>query len=98
MSKSTLAKFYRLGTVGTTYGEVYKVKRFKDEICIKRVNVEHMTTEEQRAAISECNIMASLTHRHICKYYDSLDKVYLILSWSSAQMEFAATITSFEKE
>ncbi len=74
MSKSTLADFTDLALLGRgSFGEVYKVKRFKDqkEYVMKQIRVDDMTTSEQREAISECNIMASLKHTHICKYYDS---------------------------
>ena len=74
MSKSTLKDFEILTRLGQgSFGTVHKVRRRADNniYVMKLIPIGQMDSRGQQDAINEVNILASLNHPYIVKYYDS---------------------------
>ena len=56
-----------------SFGAVYKVIRKRDhkEYVIKKINLEGMTKEERLEAVKETQVMDSLKHENVVRYYQS---------------------------
>jgi NIMA (never in mitosis gene a)-related kinase len=74
MSKSSLKDFEMLTRLGQgSFGIVHKVRRRADNniYVMKLIPIGQMDSRGQQDAINEVNILASLNHPYIVKYYDS---------------------------
>lgn len=74
MSKSTLKDFEMLTRLGQgSFGTVHKVRRRADNniYVMKLIPIGQMDSRGQQDSINEVNILASLNHPYIVKYYDS---------------------------
>lgn len=56
-----------------SFGSVYSCvrKQTSKKYVIKQINVQILSSEEQRDAVKEVRLMASLNHQNIVHYYDS---------------------------
>lgn len=65
-----------------SYGMVYKVKSqiTKQTYVIKKINIEHLPSKNQKEVINEAQILKKLDHPHIVKYFCSfLEGKYLCI-------------------
>jgi serine/threonine protein kinase len=71
---STLADFSFEGRLGKgSFGEVHKVTRRVDgrTYVMKQIEIGGLSAREQRDAINEVHVMASLSHPFVVRYFDS---------------------------
>ena len=56
-----------------SFGSVYRAvrKATNRTYVVKQINVQLLSEEEQRDAVKEVRLMASLSHPHVVHYFDS---------------------------
>jgi serine/threonine protein kinase len=72
MKHSSLKEFKVLCMLGQgSYSKVYKVLRSEDQktYALKKVQIDKLNKKEQKNALNEVRILASLHNAHIVAYY-----------------------------
>lgn len=56
-----------------SYGTVYKVESTKDGkiYVLKKINLKHLKPKHQEAAVKEAQILKTINHPHVIKYFTS---------------------------
>ena len=77
MKHSSLKEFKVINMLGQgSYSKVYKVLRIEDNklYALKKVQIDKLNKKEQKNALNEVRILASIQNMYIVSYYVKINK------------------------